>query len=265
MIDKVKFLETLRSLTEIAKIAEEPLSKEEILHHFDGMTLSNEQQEMVYQYLLHPVEERDSEAQEEDALPEDDNSYSETSDDFSTEAVKKETKNSKFLEMYYEDIRDLPRLSKLEEERAYLLLIQGDATVSQAISDHWLTTVVELSKKYASYKVNMEDLIQEGNIGLLHGIKRLLGSNQKIDVPEYLTESIQQALENYIDEEMNDDDMENSILSKITLINEAKKALAEENGTIPTVAEIADFTKIPEHEIANFLRLSLDTVKEKEE
>lgn len=264
MIDKVKFLETLRSLTEIAKIAEEPLTKEEILHHFDGMTLSKEQQEMVYQYLLHPVEEREQETQD-DPSSEDEDGYSELSDDFSTEAVQKETKNSKFLEMYYEDIRDLPRLSKEEEERAYLKLIQGDATVNQAISDHWLTTVVELAKKYTSYKVNMEDLIQEGNIGLLNGIKQLLGTNQKIDVQEYLRESVQQALENYIDEEMNDDDMENSIVSKITLINEAKKALAEENGTIPTVAEIADFTKIPEHEIANFLRLSLDTVKEKEE
>lgn len=254
MLDKIQFLETLRSLTEIAKVSENPLSKEDILAHFDGMTLTKEQQEMVYQYLLTPVEEREK---------------GDTGNDNSTlvedEAMEEnKEKNSVFLEMYLEDIKDLPRLTIEQEERAYLRLINGDDSVSQSISDHWLSTVVELTKKYRTYAINMEDLIQEGNIGLIGGLKQLHGSNQKIDVREYLKESVLQALENYIDEVMNEDDMENSILSKITLINEAKKALAEENGVIPTVMEISDFTRIPEEEIASILRLSLDTVKEKE-
>jgi RNA polymerase primary sigma factor len=252
MIDKIQFLETLRSLTEIAKVSEEPLSKEEILSHFDGMTLTKEQQEMVYQYLLTPVEEREKE---------DSNDNSTSVEGLSSENKEK---NSVFLEMYLEDINELPRLTAEQEESAYIRLINGDNSVSQSISDHWLSTVVELAKKYESYDVNMEDLIQEGNIGLLGGLKQLIGSNQKIDVKEYLKESVLQAFENYIDEELNDDDMENSILSKITLINEAIKVFAEENGVIPTVMEIADYTKISEDEVANILRLSLDTVKEKE-
>ena len=254
MIDKIQFLETLRSLTEIAKVSVNPLSKEDILSHFDGMTLTKEQQEMVYQYLLTPVEEREKkDTASNDSTPVEDDTTDENKE-----------KNSKFLEMYLEDIKDLPRLTPDQEERVYIRLINGDDYVSQSISDHWLSTVVELAKKYESYAVNMEDLIQEGNIGLLGGLKQLLGSNQKIDVKEYLKESVLQALENYIDEVMSEDDMENSILSKITLINEAKKALAEENGVIPTVMEIADYTRISEEEIASILRLSLDTVKEKE-
>lgn len=262
MIDKIQFLETLRSLTEIAEVSENPLSKEEIQSHFEGMTLTKEQQDMVYQYLLTPAEEREKEDLNEEREKEDSNEDSTpVEDDISKENKEK---NSVFLEMYLEDIKELPRLTTEQEERAYIRLINGDNTVSQSISDHWLSTVVELSKKYESYDVNMEDLIQEGNIGLLGGLKQLLGSNQKIDAKEYLKESVLQALENYIDEEMNDDDMENSILSKITLINEAIKVYAEENGVTPTVMEIADYTKISEDEIASILRLSLDTVKEKE-
>ncbi|WP_312105883.1 hypothetical protein [Lachnoclostridium sp.] len=253
MIDKIQFLETLRSLTEIAKVSDNSLSKEDILSHFEGMTLTKEQQDMVYQYLLTPVEEREKEEVNEDS----------TSVGYDLSQENKE-KNSVFLEMYLEDIKELPRLTTEQEERAYIRLINGDTTVSQSISDHWFSTVVELAKKYESYSVNMEDLIQEGNIGLLGGLKQLLGSNQKIDAKEYLMESVLQAFENYIDEVMNDDDMENSILSKITLINEAIKVYAEENGVIPTVMEIADYTKISEDEIASILRLSLDTVKEKE-
>ncbi|ABX42427.1 RNA polymerase sigma factor RpoD [Lachnoclostridium phytofermentans] len=254
MIDKIQFLETLRSLTEIAKVSENPLSKEEILSHFDGMTLTKEQQEMVYQYLLTPVEEREKEdMSEEDSTP--------VEDELSKENKEK---NSVFLEMYLEDIKHLPRLTAELEERAYIRLINGDNSVSQSISDHWLSTVVELAKKYETYDVNMEDLIQEGNIGLLGGLKQLLGSNQKIEAKEYLMESVLKAFENYIDEVIDEDDMENSILSKITLINEAITAFAEDNGVTPTVMEIADYTKISEDEIASILRLSLDTVKEKE-
>ncbi len=254
MIDKIQFLETLRSLTEIAKVSEQPLSKEDILTHFDGMTLTKEQQEMVYQYLLTPVEEREKEDNKND-------NSTMVEDDLSQENKEK---NSVYLKMYLEDIKDLPRLTPEQEERAYVRLINGDESVSQSLFDHWLSTVVELTKKYKSYAVNMEDLIQEGNIGLLGGLKQLLGINQKIDVKEYLKESVLQALENYIDEVMNEDDMENSILSKITLINEAQKALAEENGVIPTVMELSDYTRISEEEVASILRLSLDTVKEKE-
>ncbi len=253
MIDKNHFLEILRSLTEVAKVSAIPLSKEDILSHFDGLTLTKEQQEMIYQYLLMPVEEREQEVI--------DNNSTIVEDDISKESIEK---NSVFLEMYLEDMKELPRMTKVQEENAYLRLIGGDETVSQSISDHWLPTVVELAKQYESYAINMEDLVQEGNMGLLSGLKHLLGSNKKIDAKEYLRESILKALENYIDEVMKEDDMESSILSKITLVNEAKKALAEEYGVLPTVMEISEYTLISEEEVANILRLSLDTVKEKE-
>ena len=107
-------------------------------------------------------------------------------------------------------------------------------------------------------KEDMEDIIQEGNIGLLSGLKQLMGTKKATDVEEYLKESVQQAIENYIDDVVNDDDWEKTILAKTTLINEARKALAEENAEIPSIVQLAEYTKLSEQEIEDILRLSKD-------
>ena len=60
MLDKIAFMETLHSVQEVARTSLTPLSKEEIQTYFKDMELTKEQEEMVYQYLLHPQEENSS-------------------------------------------------------------------------------------------------------------------------------------------------------------------------------------------------------------
>ena len=57
MLDQVKFMETLRAVADVARVSTTPLTKEEINEYFDGMELTEEQQELVYQYLLNPQTE----------------------------------------------------------------------------------------------------------------------------------------------------------------------------------------------------------------
>lgn len=51
MVDKTLFMETLRSVQEIAKASPEPMSREEIQEYFKDMELSSQQQEMIYQFF----------------------------------------------------------------------------------------------------------------------------------------------------------------------------------------------------------------------
>ncbi len=247
MLDQVKFMETLRSVAEIARVSTSPLSKEEVINYFD-MELTEEQQEMVYQYILTPPQEEEEVSNEEEVTEE--------SVDSEEAAKENEKQNSIFLEMYLEDIKHVPTLSAVEESAAYIRLIEGEEEVISKISDHWLTKVVDIAKTYSSYGMNIEDLIQEGNIGLLTGLSNLLGMRDKIDVSEYLKESIQKAIEDYIDENSMEDDLETTVIAKTTLINEAKKALEKDLGRVPTIAELVDYTKITEEEITDILSLS---------
>ncbi|MDD5937301.1 MAG: hypothetical protein PUC65_17320 [Clostridiales bacterium] len=277
MIDKVKFMETLRSVAEVAKVAQEPLTREEIISYFDDIELNEEQLTMVYNYLQNPMLGQEEPTKEEEVKEETESEEDEFGgkiediSDFEAseyhyhpkEKVKpvvktefeKSVDNSKFLAMYLEDLGDINTLANNEAQELYMRLIDGDISVMDRISDDWLSRVVELAKTYSANNVNYEDLIQEGNIGLISGMNQLLGLKKMIDVEEYLKESIQKAMEDYIDEIMETDDWEATIIAKTTLINEARKYLAEENVRIPTNKELADYTKIPEQEIEDILRL----------
>lgn len=254
MLDQVKFMETLRAVAEVARVSTIPLSKEEINGYFDGMELTDEQQELVYQYLLNPQPEEPEETQPE--------SEEEKEQEGQEDARPQE---SAYLRMYMEEIEGIEGLTLPEEREAYVKLLDGDETVIQRISDHWLTKVVDIAKTYEKHKVNIEDVIQEGNIGLLMGIQNLLGTHKMIDVQEYLKESVQKAIEDFIDEMATDDDWESTVLAKTTLIHEAKKALQEQIGKEPSIQELSDFTKIPVEEIEDVLHLSLEDEKFKDQ
>ena len=135
--------------------------------------------------------------------------------------------------MYLDDLGDLITLTHPELEMKYQQLLQGDITTMQPITDHWLREVVAIAKGYEEHKVNLEDLIQEGNIGLITGLDFLLGVNKNIDCKEFLKESIQKSMEDYIDSLMDDSDWTKSVIAKATLIEEAKQAFAEEHVKIP--------------------------------
>lgn len=61
MVDKITFMETLHSVQEIARTSANPMSREEIQSYFQGMELSEEQQEMIFQYLQTPQQETSEE------------------------------------------------------------------------------------------------------------------------------------------------------------------------------------------------------------
>ena len=60
MVDKTVFMETLRSVQELAKASSEPMSREELLEYFKDMDLSAEQRELVYQYFQSSGESEES-------------------------------------------------------------------------------------------------------------------------------------------------------------------------------------------------------------
>lgn len=244
MLDKINFMETLRSVAEIAKTSANPLSREEINQYFENMDLSKEQQEMVYQYLLNPeVESTNTEVVDSETIDQ-------------TQENSKQ-KNSPF-DVYLEEIKELPKYLIGQEEDLYAKLQQGDESVISKIVDLWLEKVISMAKEYASRNVNMEDVVQEGNLGLLFGLQELLGMKDVIDVPGFLTSSIKESMEQFIDESVDDDDWENTVLAKATLIYEAQKALALDLQRVPTREELCEYTKLSNEEITDILSLSKD-------
>ena len=174
MLDKIAFMETLHSVQEVARTSLTPLSKEEIQTYFKDMELTKEQEEMVYQYLLHPQEETVSESEDE--------SENESEVDYETGNGLNAAKNSESeravsarFQMYLDELSDIPVLTDQQETALYERLANGEETVIAELSRQWLKKVVEIASEYQVDDVLLDDMVQEGNMGLLMGLQSFLG------------------------------------------------------------------------------------------
>ena len=84
---------------------------------------------------------------------------------------------SKYNELYFLGSSDkLPEpLSKEEEEKLVKDFHNGDLKAKDKLIEHNLRLVVYLSKKYENTKVDLEDLVSIGTIGLIKGINTYKG------------------------------------------------------------------------------------------
>lgn len=191
MLDRNTFMETLRAAAEVCRTSTDPLSKEEILNYFDGMELSEDQVEMIYQYLQLPpeVQTGQPEAEEEEEQP-------------VTESEEEE--ESIYFQMYLDDLEQIEEMSDDEMENAYKKLFDGDASVVGAICESWLGTIAQMAIPYAAQGANLEDVIQEGNMGLLIKLSELVGAGGIPGIDAVLEGAAAAAMIAYTEENLED-------------------------------------------------------------
>ena len=198
MIDKNLFLETLHEVAEIAATSSEKIKPEEVHRYLEGMELSEEQEKMVYEYLNLPPEakaarqpECDKAAEEEEPEVETIEVYSDTdsasgiqigADRGSKDTIEEEEEDalqpkdveqlsdSVYYKMYLNDVRERGEADEAKMLELYTAVLQGDQSVVNAIVDGWLMRVIHMAGMYDDVPVNMEDLIQEGMIGLFKAV-----------------------------------------------------------------------------------------------
>ena len=168
--------------------------------------------------------------------------------------------------MYQEELNEA--LADLEDiDQVLLAFLQGEESARNELITLRLPSVVEMAKNYEKRKVSIDDLIAEGNVGLVAGIEKLYQNKEnyfkdtiinKKKFFEDLNSEIQQAIENFIDETTESKDWEDAILAKTNLLNEAAKYMTEEIGRVPTIDELSEYTKISREEINNLRGLSED-------
>ena len=281
MLDQNTFMETLHLVQEIAKTATEPMDRETALSYFKDMELSAEQQEMVYQFLMLPEEEtavpdeEDMRDAEEAAASGDENVHDAgeaASGDENVhgagETADSDTKTARHstphFQMYLDEVEGLKQLADSEEKELYRRLLSGDVAVIEDISHQWLKRVVAIAEEYKGRGVLLDDLVQEGNIGLLLGLNVLSkgqesdGTRKQVtvaDVPELLGGAVRESMEQYFSEECGEDQENETIIGKVALVHQAQEYLTKEKGEKPSLRELSEYTKIPVEEIKDIFSL----------
>ncbi len=278
MVDRNTFMETLHLVQEIARTSPEPMDRETALSYFRDMELSQEQEEMVYQFLLLPEEEREqehTEAEDIDSAEAEnvDASNADTAESGDTDTAKVGNVSAgnigkpdctQHFQMYLDEIGGIRELPDSAETALYQRLLSGDLSVIEEISQQWLKRVVDIAEEYKGRGALMDDLVQEGNMGLLLGLNVLAGGQAKTDsgkdilaadVMDLLKGAVRESMEAYIGEECGEDQQNETILAKVSLVHQAREYLTKEKGEAPSLRELSEYTRIPVEEISDIFAL----------
>ena len=97
----------------------------------------------------------------------------------------------KYNELFFVGSSDKlpPPLSKEEEEELVIRFKSGDLKARDKLIEHNLRLVVFLSKKYENTKIDLEDLVSIGTIGLIKGINTF-SSDKNIKLATYCSRCI---------------------------------------------------------------------------
>src|SRR5512133_3763735 len=73
---------------------------------------------------------------------------------------------------YLQAVRDFPPLARQEEHTLAILARKGDVSAKQKLVRHHLAFVVAIVCRQRRGTVRLEDLIQEGNVGLMRAVEK---------------------------------------------------------------------------------------------
>ena len=93
-------------------------------------------------------------------------------DDRAGEALPAELGGGDSLTLYLREIRRTELFTPDEEYRTACAARSGDFAARQSMIEHNLRLVVNIAKSYLGRGVPMADLIEEGNLGLMHAINK---------------------------------------------------------------------------------------------
>ena len=167
------------------------------------------------------------------------------------------------LTHYMNEISKLKPLPRNEEARLSKRIQAGDTRALHELVRKNLKYVVTVANKYKGCGLSLQDLIEEGNIGLIQAAKRFDGARQ-VKFITYAVWWIRQAIMHSLAEQSGTVKLPIKQAGKLYKIERQIKELTQSLEREPTTSEVADNLGYKVEDIENILRayrthLSLDT------
>ena len=261
MDEKRRFQDLLAQLVELAAENDNILDKETVESHFAELGLSQSLYPPIYDYLknhkilvagVHDARIRREAPKDDYALPED------------FDITKEE---SKFLDMYYADLKKAP-VYDTDALLAAIADLQTEAKKTQAVSlltEAHLSHVVTVARAHTRKGVSLGDLIQEGNLAMMQAIPDYNGAVSIEEFQQYITRAAAAGMQTAINEQIGAERISRHLADQANYLDEASRNLSKELGREPTLEELAEYTHLDESEVHNILKQALDALNASEE
>lgn len=161
------------------------------------------------------------------------------------------------LQIYLNEIGQIPLLSEAEERELGEKSAAGDASARQKLAEGNLRLVVSLAKHYTGRGVPIMDLIQEGNMGLMHAAEKYDHTKEN-RFSTYAAWWIKEAMQRAIDQQSREIRVPVHVAENMKRVQKAARELQQSLGRDATPAEIAqklgDKTEAEVKDIISYLQ-----------
>lgn len=235
MKQEVLFAHTLEKVRALAREQGNCVSEEQVQEAFAELNLTNDQLQLVYDYLVKHKVGIGQPINLDDYLSDEERNY---------------------LQDYLDEIAELPTYTDGQVEAFTISAMAGDVNAQNKLTEVYLNEVVEISRIYTGQGVLIEDLIGEGNVALAFGVGMLGSLEHHSEAKGMLAKMIMDAMEDYIAENASSEQADRKVEDKVNKVAEAAKVLSEELRRKVTVEELAKETKMSEAKIREAMRMS---------
>jgi len=177
---------------------------------------------------------------------------------------------SNAMKMYLKEIEEYKMLSAAEEVELAKAIINSSPQAKEQFINANYRLVVSIAKKYRKESVDMLDLIQAGNIGLIKAVEKY-DYRKGFKFSTYATWWIKQSITRYIDDCENTIRIPVHLHQRINFVKRKKQELANILQRDPSLDELAEICELDVQKVIDILKrdknvVSLDTpIKEDED
>ena len=177
---------------------------------------------------------------------------------------------SNTMKMYLKEIEEYPMLSAKEEVELAKAIIDSSEEAKEKFINANYRLVVSIAKRYRKESVDMLDLIQAGNIGLIKAVEKY-DYKKGFKFSTYATWWIKQSITRYIDDCENTIRIPVHLHQRINFVKRKKQELANVLQREPSMEELAEVCELEVDKVLDKLKrdkniVSLDTpIKEDED
>ena len=160
------------------------------------------------------------------------------------------------ISLYLQEIKNIPLLTPDEEKELAKKIKLGNNNALNKLVASNLRIVITIAKQHKGRGLSLEDLIQEGNLGLIQAAKRF-DETQGYKFITYAVWWIRQSILYALAENSGAVRLPLKKLSPLFKIGKAYKKLSDEKSREPTASELAEELEIAPEDTEDVLRVYL--------
>ena len=178
------------------------------------------------------------------------------------EALPEDVENAKLddpVRMYLKEIGRIKLLTPEEEQENAKKTAEGDEDARKRMSEANLRLVVSIAKRYVGRGMQLLDLIQEGNLGLMKAVEKF-DYTKGYKFSTYATWWIRQSITRAIADQARTIRIPVHMVETINRVLRTSHSMVQKLGREPTTKEIADELHIEESKVEEVLKIAQEPV-----